>query len=325
MPLDSAAYLSSLGWQGTGNGLRKGGMIKPLAIPQKRTLAGVGKDRDEAFPFWDHVFNAAANSIKIKIHNDSDQSDVESEQPNAPKPALSRTSTGIISNRRPTATTPNSERPKESDGASEHAENKYRLTLLAEAKRRAAHTRLYAAFYRGLVIPPIDEQVEIIKCEAEKKTQEKNVADCDTLPDSDIHIRREKDKSSKKHKKSTDDSMLEKENTSQTTKILDSKKRKKEARIEESDTENGPKRSKTKRRRDSVIEHRESLTEEKNLADLENATCDQEDLRNRKKLKKIKERKELLKQSDKTDIGDTMHEEKKRKKKKDKHKRDKNS
>lgn len=53
MPLDSAAYLTSLGWQGSGSGLRKGGMSKPLAIPQKRTLAGLGKDRDEAFPFWD--------------------------------------------------------------------------------------------------------------------------------------------------------------------------------------------------------------------------------------------------------------------------------
>lgn len=53
MPLDSKAYLTSLGWQGAGNGLREGGMIKPLSIPQKRTLAGIGKDRDEAFPFWD--------------------------------------------------------------------------------------------------------------------------------------------------------------------------------------------------------------------------------------------------------------------------------
>jgi hypothetical protein len=48
-----ARVLQSQGWQGDGSALRPGAIIKPLAIPQKRTLAGVGKDRDEAFPFWD--------------------------------------------------------------------------------------------------------------------------------------------------------------------------------------------------------------------------------------------------------------------------------
>jgi hypothetical protein len=51
--LDTTDYLSSLGWQGKGNGLRQGSVSRPLAIPQKRTLSGLGKDRDEAFPFWD--------------------------------------------------------------------------------------------------------------------------------------------------------------------------------------------------------------------------------------------------------------------------------
>ena len=47
------AYLTSYGWTGTGNGLRKDAIAKPLAIPQKKNLSGLGKDRDEAFPFWD--------------------------------------------------------------------------------------------------------------------------------------------------------------------------------------------------------------------------------------------------------------------------------
>jgi len=51
--LDSVTYLTSYGWEGKGKGLRDGAMSRPLAIPQKRTLAGLGKDRDEAFPFWD--------------------------------------------------------------------------------------------------------------------------------------------------------------------------------------------------------------------------------------------------------------------------------
>lgn len=47
------AYLTSYGWTGTGAGLRKGAIAKPLAIPPKKNLSGLGKDRDEAFPFWD--------------------------------------------------------------------------------------------------------------------------------------------------------------------------------------------------------------------------------------------------------------------------------
>jgi len=53
MTLDGYSYLTSYGWSGRGTGLRNGAIDKPIAIPQKRNLAGVGKDRDEAFPFWD--------------------------------------------------------------------------------------------------------------------------------------------------------------------------------------------------------------------------------------------------------------------------------
>jgi nucleolar protein TMA23 len=28
-------------------------MTRPIAVVQKKTLSGVGKDRDEAVPFWD--------------------------------------------------------------------------------------------------------------------------------------------------------------------------------------------------------------------------------------------------------------------------------
>jgi hypothetical protein len=53
MPLDGHAFLVNQGWSGAGNGLRNGSISRPISIPQKRTLAGIGKDRDEAFPFWD--------------------------------------------------------------------------------------------------------------------------------------------------------------------------------------------------------------------------------------------------------------------------------
>jgi nucleolar protein TMA23 len=53
MPLDGHSYLVAQGWSGKGTGLRQGAISRPLAIPQKKTLSGLGKDRDEAFPFWD--------------------------------------------------------------------------------------------------------------------------------------------------------------------------------------------------------------------------------------------------------------------------------
>lgn len=53
MPLNSHSYLVGQGWQGTGKALREGAISRPVVIAQKKSLAGVGKDRDEAYPFWD--------------------------------------------------------------------------------------------------------------------------------------------------------------------------------------------------------------------------------------------------------------------------------
>ncbi|KAJ7147073.1 hypothetical protein C8R43DRAFT_539375 [Mycena crocata] len=147
MPLDGHSYLVSQGWTGSGTGLRQGAISRPLAIPQKKTLAGLGKERDEAFPFWDHLFSAASKSIQIKLDGDSDDSDAETNV----NVSLKRTSTGILSNRRPVtgttaessgATTPDVESPSP------------RLSLLATAKREAAKRGLYSRFFRGPVLGP---------------------------------------------------------------------------------------------------------------------------------------------------------------------------
>lgn len=53
MPLDGHAHLVSQGWSGVGSGLRHGAIARPVVVVQKKTLSGIGKDRDEAFPFWD--------------------------------------------------------------------------------------------------------------------------------------------------------------------------------------------------------------------------------------------------------------------------------
>ncbi|KAI0320541.1 hypothetical protein OF83DRAFT_1052928, partial [Amylostereum chailletii] len=145
MPLDGHNYLRNQGWSGKGTGLRHGSISRPLTIPQKRTLAGVGKDRDEAFPFWDHVFAAAATAIQVKLANDDDSS-VRTES--TPAPQLNRTSTGILSNRRPLEGTPatsGSSTPTLDPSNS----NAPRLSLIATAKKEAAKRGLYSRFFKG--------------------------------------------------------------------------------------------------------------------------------------------------------------------------------
>lgn len=60
---DPADHLAKQGWKGKGTGedvavvlipaLRDGHAKRPIAVVQKKTLSGIGKDRDEAIPFWD--------------------------------------------------------------------------------------------------------------------------------------------------------------------------------------------------------------------------------------------------------------------------------
>ncbi|KIP10223.1 hypothetical protein PHLGIDRAFT_115680 [Phlebiopsis gigantea 11061_1 CR5-6] len=147
MPIDGHAYLVSQGWEGKGSGLRHGSISRPVIIAQKKNMAGIGKDRDEAFPFWDHVFTTAASSIKIKVY-DSDSEDTESSTPAA---AFQKTRTGIISNRRPTAGTPalsGTATPTEGSSGSSTP----RRSIMAIAKQQAARKTLYSMFFRGPIL-----------------------------------------------------------------------------------------------------------------------------------------------------------------------------
>ncbi|KAI6030732.1 hypothetical protein F5J12DRAFT_802520 [Pisolithus orientalis] len=156
MPLDGYTYLTSYGWTGKGNGLRKGAIEKPIAIPQKRSLAGVGKDRDEAFPFWDHLFTAASKAITIKVASDDDDDENENENDEdlskIEPPEIKRTSTGIISNRRPVFGTATSESTSGTATPDPYVGPK--LSLIAAAKREAVKRGLYSRFFRGPVLGP---------------------------------------------------------------------------------------------------------------------------------------------------------------------------
>jgi len=162
MPLNSHSYLVAQGWQGTGKALREGAVSRPVIIAQKKSLAGVGKDRDEAFPFWDHVFTAMATSINVKLSNDDEDEDTNTPQPSGSSTPLDRTSTGILSNRPQKAGLPALEAPA--------APRTVRRSIIALAKRESARRGLYSRFFRGPVLGPCDEAEELLVLEVRERS-----------------------------------------------------------------------------------------------------------------------------------------------------------
>ena len=66
MVFSPAGYLRGLGWNGPGSSLQPNNVharAKPITIPQKKTLSGVGKDRDTAYPWWEMVFATVATKV----------------------------------------------------------------------------------------------------------------------------------------------------------------------------------------------------------------------------------------------------------------------
>lgn len=67
MPLNATTYLEQHGWRGKGiplDGEKGRGLKKPLALPMKRNLKGVGKERDRAVEWWDCLFEAGAKKLQ---------------------------------------------------------------------------------------------------------------------------------------------------------------------------------------------------------------------------------------------------------------------
>ncbi|KAI9465577.1 hypothetical protein BJY52DRAFT_1113439 [Lactarius psammicola] len=169
MPLDGHAFLVNQGWSGAGTGLRNGSISRPVSIPQKRNLAGIGKDRDEAFPFWDHLFTAAASAIQIEcFSSDGEDGDASTRDLRSSTLDLRQTTTGILSNLPPVVGTPISSGDITPDATS--GSSTPRLSLMALAKREAARRGLYSRFFRGPVLGP-DVQAETVETEATAVSQ----------------------------------------------------------------------------------------------------------------------------------------------------------
>jgi nucleolar protein TMA23 len=173
MPLDGHAFLVNQGWSGAGNGLRNGSISRPISIPQKRTLAGIGKDRDEAFPFWDHLFAVAASAIQIEcFSSDDEDGDVATKCVRSSTLDLRQTSTGILSNLPPVVGTPIFSDDITPAACSEAASGSStpRLSLMALAKREAARRGLYSKFFRGPILGP-EVHSETVETEATAVSQ----------------------------------------------------------------------------------------------------------------------------------------------------------
>ncbi|KAI5454166.1 hypothetical protein NCC49_004231 [Naganishia albida] len=123
MPMDTTEYLTAQGWKGKGTALKQGHMTRPIAVVQKKTLSGVGKDRDEAVPFWDNIFAAAAINIRVSSQT--------------PTPAASGTATPTKGG---------------SPAPSRSSQTQSSMTAFARGKQEMARRILYSKFLRGQVI-----------------------------------------------------------------------------------------------------------------------------------------------------------------------------
>ncbi|EAL17242.1 hypothetical protein CNBN0690 [Cryptococcus deneoformans B-3501A] len=146
---DAAKHLEKQGWKGKGTALKNGHATRPLAVVQKKTLSGIGKDRDEAVPFWDHIFAATAANLFI---------------PSAPSSPASG-STSKWATLTPAAASGNSQ---SASSSSSPAPPKQRLSIGAQTRisREMARRQLYSRFLRGKVFIP-DEELEIKESEEE--------------------------------------------------------------------------------------------------------------------------------------------------------------
>jgi len=133
-----------------------------VIIAQKKSLAGVGRDRDEAFPFWDHLFTAAATSINVKLYNDDEYNDTP--RPSGSSTPLDRISTGILSNK--------PQKAGLSALGTPVALQSKGVSIMTLAKREAARRGLYSRFFRGPVLGPDTEVVDSIdRGKEEQKAQ----------------------------------------------------------------------------------------------------------------------------------------------------------
>ncbi|KAK4684085.1 hypothetical protein P7C73_g6118, partial [Tremellales sp. Uapishka_1] len=127
---DPAAHLTKQGWKGKGTALKHGHATRPLPVVPKKTLTGIGKDRDTAVPFWDHIFASTASTLfspSTPTTSSSWQTLEFGVHPSQRKPAMSAT---------------------------------------ARSRREVARRGLYSRFFKGTALSeehtPVEEEEEVV-------------------------------------------------------------------------------------------------------------------------------------------------------------------
>jgi len=160
---DSATYLRGLGWAGPGSSLNNSaaGRAKPVTVVQKKTLSGVGRDRDTSFAWWDAVFTSVAKKVtgdKVRPSPAQSPSSCEASPTLTPSPSSPlrqrsltqtehhRTSTGILSHR-PPPPDGNAYEP-----LTDSQKTGLNLDAMAAVKLELARRQLYSGFLRGTAL-----------------------------------------------------------------------------------------------------------------------------------------------------------------------------
>ncbi|KAI9634649.1 uncharacterized protein MKK02DRAFT_37529 [Dioszegia hungarica] len=169
---DPAEHLSKQGWKGKGTALKTGHLTRPLAVVQKKTLSGVGKDRDEAVPFWDQIFAATAASLSLPS------------TPLSTSPAPSSPNCTAITPKLADPRTNKSGSWQTSGTSSSAPRGQGGLSVGVRVSRDMARRGLYSKFFRGAVVQ--EEELEESAAKVEVDGQEQAEAGPSRLPSTPI-------------------------------------------------------------------------------------------------------------------------------------------
>ncbi|GFZ50516.1 hypothetical protein JCM24511_08273 [Saitozyma sp. JCM 24511] len=136
---DPAAHLAKQGWKGKGTALKHGHAVRPLPVVQKKSLTGIGKDRDAAVPFWDHIF--ASTALSLSLPSSISPSPSGSPAPPALPSHVDHTTTKAWATLAPHGSPAV---PPKKPGAG--------LSIAVRAGKEVAKRGLYSRFFRGEVL-----------------------------------------------------------------------------------------------------------------------------------------------------------------------------
>lgn len=121
------------------------GLKKPLAIPQKRTLSGIGKDRDRANEWWNSIFTAGAKNLNIGPVKVSTVTNATAPTKSNPAPPVATIDDKAAAD----STEPEAKPPKTGWSMGPRS---VMMSLSSLAKREHARKTLMSNFVRGEII-----------------------------------------------------------------------------------------------------------------------------------------------------------------------------